>query len=144
MHPLRSLAGEGCAVPDTSRFTVDQLLERARGGLSRLEPWEAHTQSAAGARIIDVRTAEQIERDGHVPGALEISLNVLEWRLDPASPSRHLSAPGLAEVVIVLCNEGYCSSLAAARLQALGFRSATDVAGGFRAWQREGMPVVTP
>jgi rhodanese-related sulfurtransferase len=130
-------------VSDTGRLTVDQLLDRARGGLSRLEPWEAHARSAAGARIVDVRTAEQIARDGHVQDALEISLNVLEWRLDPESPSRHFSAPGLEEVVIVMCNEGYCSSLAAARLQALGFRSATDVAGGFRAWQRQGMPVVT-
>jgi rhodanese-related sulfurtransferase len=144
MHPLRSLAGEGCAVPDTGRLTADQLLERARGRLSRLEPVEAQTRSGAGARIVDVRTAEQIARDGHVPKALEISLNVLEWRLDPDSPSRHPSAPGLEEVVIVLCNEGYCSSLAAARLQTLGFRSATDVIGGFRAWQRQGMPVAAP
>jgi rhodanese-related sulfurtransferase len=108
----------------------------------RLQPHDAYAQMKAGALVVDVRTAEQIARDGRVPNALEISLNVLEWRLDPDSSSRHTGAPGLDDVVIILCNEGYCSSLAAARLQSLGFRAATDIEGGFRAWRERGMPVL--
>lgn len=90
---------------------------------------------ADGAHLIDVRTREQIERDGRLPGALELSLNVLEWRMDPDSSSRHPDAPPLDGVVIVICYEGFCSSLAAARLQAIGFHAATDVIGGFLAWR---------
>ena len=123
------------------RLTIDQLLRRERRRLSRLAPRDAHARMRTGARMIDVRTREQIDRDGRVPTALEISLNVLEWRLDPDSADRHPAAPGLEQTVIVLCDEGYCSSLAAGRLQDLGFHAATDVVGGFRAWRRLGLPV---
>lgn len=121
------------------RMTIDQLVEQARRPLSRLTPQDAYARMATGARLIDVRTPEQIARGGRVPGALEMSLNVLEWRLDPDSPSRLAEAPGLDEVVILMCDEGFCSSLAAARLHAIGFGAATDVIGGFRAWRRDGM-----
>ena len=94
--------------------------------------------------LIDIRGDSQIARDGTVPGALVVARNVLEWRLDPDSQHRHPRAPGLDDRVILLCDEGYQSSLAAATLQQMGFTSATDVAGGFRAWRDAGLPVMLP
>lgn len=117
------------------------MLSLARAGLSRLTPQEAADVADAGGTIVDVRTGEQIARDGRLPGALEISLNVLEWRLDPSSSSRHRDAPGLDDPVVLVCNQGYSSSLAASRLQSLGFTRATDVIGGFEAWRDAGLPV---
>ncbi|TMK25586.1 MAG: hypothetical protein E6G62_04845 [Actinobacteria bacterium] len=96
----------------------------------------------SGATLIDIRSDSQIARDGVVPGALIISRNTLEWRLDPASGHRHSQAPGLADQVIVMCDEGYQSSLAAATLQELGFHRATDLEGGFQAWRSAGLAVV--
>jgi rhodanese-related sulfurtransferase len=90
--------------------------------------------------VIDIRSDSQIAEDGTVPGALIIARNVLEWRLDPASDHRHPQAPGLEDHVILMCNEGYQSSLAAATLQQLGFARATDMAGGFQAWRAAGLP----
>jgi rhodanese-related sulfurtransferase len=121
------------------------MLTDARSGLSRLSASALHAAVSAGiARIVDVRTAEHRSRDGGLPTALAISLNVLEWRLDPSSPSRHPDAPGLADLVVVVCEQGYSSSLAAARLQQLGFVRATDLVGGFEAWQAAGLPVIGP
>lgn len=120
---------------------IDELLEAARSGFQRLEAPQAFAALLAGATLVDVRTADQLTRDGRIKGALEISLNVLEWRLDPGSPHRHPQAPGLDDQVIVICGQGYSSSLAAGRLQQLGFRHATDVIGGFEAWQASGLPV---
>jgi rhodanese-related sulfurtransferase len=94
-----------------------------------------------GAALIDIRGDSQIARDGTIPGALVIARNVLEWRLDPDSLHRHPQAPGLGDLVVLLCDEGYQSSLAAATLQQLGFALATDVEGGFRAWREAGLPV---
>jgi rhodanese-related sulfurtransferase len=123
------------------RMTADQLLAQARAQLTRVTPAEAFEQARMGACLVDTRTGEQIARDGHVPGALEISLNVLEWRLDPASASRHAQGPALDDLVVLLCDQGFSSSLAAARLVSLGFRRATDVVGGFQAWRADGLPV---
>jgi rhodanese-related sulfurtransferase len=95
----------------------------------------------AGATLIDIRSDSQIAVDGLVPDALVIARNVLEWRLDPACDNRHPSAPGLEDHVILMCNEGYQSSLAAATLQQLGFGRATDLDGGFQAWRAAGLPV---
>jgi len=83
----------------------------------------------------------QRAREGEVPGARVIERNVLEWRLDPASPDRIPEVTDHDQVVVVLCSAGYTSSLAAATLQDMGFRSATDVAGGFQAWKAAGLPV---
>lgn len=124
------------------RQTVDELLAAARQGLARLEPAAAKQAQDGGAYLVDVRTTDQLRRDGRIPGAVEVSLNVLEWRLDPTSDSRLPEAPGLEQMVIVLCNQGYCSSLAAARLMTIGFARATDVVGGFEAWQAAGLPIV--
>lgn len=95
----------------------------------------------SGAALIDIRSDSQIARDGTIAGALVIPRNVLEWRLDPASEHRHTNAPQLGDQVILLCNEGYQSSLAAATLQQLGFARATDVEGGFQAWRTAALPI---
>lgn len=128
-----------------SRKTIDQLLAQARERLARVEPRRAYDEVGSGdAVLIDIRADSQIEADGHVPGALRIARNVLEWRLDPDCAHRHPQAPGPHEHVILMCNEGYQSSLAAATLQELGFGRATDLVGGFQAWRNEGLPVQQP
>ena len=121
--------------------TVEQLLDEARARLRRLSPAEAAAACAAGALLVDIRPAAQREREGDVPGARVIERNVLEWRLDPASPDRIPEVTDHDQVVVVLCSAGYTSSLAAATLQDMGFRNATDVAGGFQAWKAAGLPV---
>jgi rhodanese-related sulfurtransferase len=120
--------------------TIDELLAQARRRLDRIEPEDVPPAVEAGALLVDIRPISQREADGVVPGALVVDRNVLEWRLDPASPHRLAEANG-APRVIVLCNEGYASSLAAATLQDLGLADATDVVGGFQEWRRRGLPV---
>lgn len=126
------------------RVTVEKLLEDARARLRRLEPAAALQAVDAGATLVDIRSDSQIAEDGIIPGALVVPRNVLEWRLDPACEHRHPDAPGLDDQVIVVCNEGYQSSLAAATLQQLGFGRATDLTGGFQAWRAAGLPVRRP
>ena len=121
-------------------LTVDELLARARRQLVRIEPEQAAAELEAGALLVDVRPSEQ-RADGEIPGATAIDRNVLEWRLDPASPSRIAAAAGYDVRVIVICNEGYSSSLVAATLKELGLVNATDVIGGFQAWRAAGLPV---
>ena len=127
-----------------ARTTIDELLADARRRLQRLGPAEALRALRGGAALIDIRGDAQIARDGTIPGALVIPRNVLEWRLDPASQHRHPRAPRLGDLVILLCDEGYQSSLAAATLQQLGFARATDVDGGFQAWRAAALPVEQP
>jgi rhodanese-related sulfurtransferase len=123
--------------------TIDEVLERARRRLIRVNPEEAAAEQARGALLIDTRTSDQRAEQGEIPGALAIDRTVLEWRLDPASSS-HISAATDHRVrVIVLCAEGYSSSLAAASLQEIGLVNATDVIGGFHAWKAAGLPVAT-
>jgi rhodanese-related sulfurtransferase len=114
---------------------VDQLLADARRGLDRVAPGDLAAEMAAGALVVDTRPVEQRERDGELPGAVVIDRNVLEWRLDPTSPHRIPEAGGPDARVIVVCNEGYASSLAAHTLRELGVRRATDLEGGFQAWK---------
>jgi len=121
---------------------VDQLLERARLRLRRITPEQAAVEQTAGALLIDTRTIAQRSRDGAIPGALIIDRTVLEWRLDPASSSRLNEAVDNNIRVILICAEGYSSSLAAASLQDLGLVNATDVIGGFKAWKDSGLPVL--
>jgi rhodanese-related sulfurtransferase len=123
-----------------TRTTIDQLLAHARRRLDRLDPPAAMDAIRAGAILVDIRSDTQIVQDGVVPGALVIARNVLEWRLDPDSGYRDPHAPDLDDHVIVMCNEGYQSSLAAATLQQLGFARATDLDGGFQAWRAAGLP----
>jgi rhodanese-related sulfurtransferase len=121
--------------------TVEQLLDEARARLRRLSPAQTADALAAGALVVDTRPAAQREREGEMPGALVIERNVLEWRLDPASADRIPEVTGHDQVVVVVCSEGYSSSLAAAALQDLGCHNATDLAGGFQAWKAAGLPV---
>ena len=115
-------------------MTVEDLLAAARARLERVTPEALGAAQAAGALVVAIRPVEQRERDGDLPGAVVVDRNVLEWRLDPASPHRIPEAGDHDRQVIVVCNEGYASSLAAATLQDLGLRRATDLAGGFQAW----------
>ena len=114
---------------------VDALLARARSTLDRVPVARLDDEVAAGAVVVDTRPVEQRRRDGELPGALVVDRNVLEWRLDPTSPHR-LESPAVdADTrVVVVCNEGYSSSLAAATLRELGLRRATDLVGGYQAW----------
>ena len=124
-----------------ARTTIDDLLATARARLTRMTAEAAVAAANDGATLIDIRGDAQIARDGTIPGALLIARNVLEWRLDPSSRHRHPEAPELEDQVVVICNEGYQSSLAAATLQELGFARATDLDGGFQAWRQAGLPV---
>lgn len=128
-------------MPRGSRTTIDELLAASRAGLDRVDPAAASAAVAAGATLVDIRSESQIAADGVIPGALVIARNVLEWRLDPDCAYREPAAPGIDEHVIVMCNEGYQSSLAATTLQQLGFDRATDLIGGFQAWRAAGLPV---
>jgi rhodanese-related sulfurtransferase len=122
-------------------MTADALLAEARRSLIRLDPAAAASAISAGALLVDVRSELQRERDGVVPGSLFFPRNVLEWRCDPASAARDERVSDLARQLIVMCDEGYQSSLAAANLRRLGFGRATDLAGGFQAWRAAGLPV---
>ena len=124
--------------------TIDELLAAARARLDRVGPVDAAAALARGALLVDTRPFAQRETDGEVPGALLIERNHLEWRLDPASAARIPAAVGHDVEVIVMCDEGYSSSLAAASLQDLGLHRATDLVGGFQAWRAAGLPVRTP
>jgi rhodanese-related sulfurtransferase len=124
--------------------TAEQLLDEARGRLERLSPERAQAAARAGALLIDIRSEMQRERDGVIPGSRFIARNVLEWRCDPASPWQDPTVTDARAQVIVICNEGYQSSLAAATLQQFGLIDATDVIGGFQAWRAAGLPVCPP
>jgi rhodanese-related sulfurtransferase len=122
--------------------TVDELLEHARSGIDRLTPAEALSAQADGALVVDIRPSEQRRRDGAIAGALVIDRNVLEWRLAPTSKwhVREVSDPGCH--VVLICNQGYQSSLAAYTLRQLGLNNVADVIGGFEAWLAAGLPRV--
>lgn len=122
-------------------LTIDEMLAEARGRLTRLDPHQASAAARDGALLVDIRPAAQRAAEGEIPGALLVERNVLEWRLDPASAAK-LPQASYDLQVIVVCSEGYTSSLAAAALQDLGLSAATDLAGGFRAWQAAGLPVL--
>jgi rhodanese-related sulfurtransferase len=113
---------------------IDVLLAHARSGLDRVRPERLAEELARGAILIDIRPVEQRQRDGDLPGAIVVDRNVLEWRLDPTSPYRLPVATDADVRLVIVCNEGYSSSLAAATLQQLGLRFATDLVGGFQAW----------
>jgi rhodanese-related sulfurtransferase len=124
----------------TGAPTIDDLLAEARSGLQRLRPEAAFAALTDGAALIDIRPLEQRIVEGEVPGAIIIGRNVLEWRLDPRSEAR---IPALARAdmrIIVMCSEGYASTLAAASLRRIGLRDATDLDGGFHAWRAAGLP----
>jgi rhodanese-related sulfurtransferase len=117
-----------------------------RCGLERVSPQQAAAVVAAGGLLVDIRPVGLRERDGEVPGARIVDRNQLEWRLDPTSANRLAGVDDRTyeQPVVVFCDEGYASSLAAASLQALGLSGATDLEGGFQAWRAAGLPVTAP
>jgi rhodanese-related sulfurtransferase len=114
--------------------TVDALLQRARERIERVEPQDLQGVLDDGGIIVDIRPADVRHQNGAVPGAIVVERNVLEWRFDPHSPNRLPEVRDHDQRVIVVCSEGYASSLAAASLVDLGFGRAGDLAGGYRAW----------
>jgi rhodanese-related sulfurtransferase len=121
---------------------LEELLDEARTGLERLTPAQALEAARRGdAVIVDIREEERRARDGRVAGAVEIDRNVLEWRCAPDSEWREERVSDPARMVVVMCNQGYQSSLAAATLQRLGLERATDMDGGFQRWLADGLPV---
>jgi len=128
---------------DTSRKSIDELVREARSRLDRLTPEEAIAAQRTGALLIDTRSHHERSRFGVIPGSLHIPLSVLEWRLDPdADPDYHNPRiVGLEQRLVLVCGHGYSTSLAAARLQEIGFSHATDLIGGFTAWKEQELPV---
>lgn len=125
-----------------ARVTINDLLSAARQRLDRLHPAEALAAVGRGAVLVDIRSERQRQSDGVIPGALFHPRNVLEWRIDPASGYSDPSLEGdVGKHLILVCTEGYQSSLAAATLKDLGFTRATDLEGGFQAWRAAGLPV---
>jgi rhodanese-related sulfurtransferase len=123
-----------------THVTIDQMLAAARARLRRLCPAEAAEAVSRGALLVDIRPEWQRRAEGGIPEALVIERNHLEWRLDPTSDARIEQATDHDVAVVVVCSEGYTSSLAAASLQELGLYRATDLVGGFHAWRAAGLP----
>jgi len=127
--------------------TIDDLLAAARDRLDRVKPADLDAAFAAGDLVVDIRPEANRRAEGELPGAVVIERNVLEWRLDPTS-GFEIPAAREGRRVVLVCNEGYASSLAAATLQDLGLAGATDLAGGYRAWREhvgaDGVPPSPP
>ncbi len=120
--------------PDGS--AISRLLDESRRELVRVLPADLAAAQAAGALVVDIRPAEQRQRDGDLPEAVVIDRSVLEWRLDPSSPHRLPVADDPERRIVLVCDQGYSSSLAAHTLQRLGLPNATDLGGGYLAWAR--------
>ena len=129
--------------PPAGARSIAELLSEARARLNRLGPAAVHEAMGRGAVLIDIRPAAQRAEFGEIPGAIIIERNVLEWRLDPRSDARLDFAGRYDLEVIITCQEGYTSSLAAAALLDLGLHKATDLDGGFAAWQAYGLPTTS-
>ncbi|MEU8198562.1 rhodanese-like domain-containing protein [Microbispora amethystogenes] len=132
--------GAAAPVRPPGARSIDEILAESRRRLRRLSPKEAYGRVQAGALLVDIRPAAQRALEGEVPGALIVERNVLEWRFDPAQDARLPEATGYDVEVIVICSEGYTSSLAAASLHDLGLTRSSDVVGGFVAWRAAGLP----
>ncbi|MER5774015.1 rhodanese-like domain-containing protein [Streptomyces sp. NPDC002039] len=119
---------------------IDALVDRLRTTYTRVSPEQAYAASGEGSLLVDIRYQALRDRDGLIPGALVVERNELEWRLDPQGSHRLPEATGHDIEVVVICNEGYASTLAAVSLHALGLHRATDLTGGFQAWRSAGLP----
>jgi rhodanese-related sulfurtransferase len=119
---------------DTSCRSIDEILAAARARLDRVAPEDLERERLGGAVIVDIRPVEQRARDGDLPGAIVIDRNVLEWRLDPSCDHHVTEITGYDTRVVIVCNEGYSSSLAAALLHNIGLNRTTDLIGGYQAW----------
>jgi len=127
-------------VDSVKRRTLDDLLAEAADRIVRFAPADAHRAARSGALLIDIRSDSDRERDGIVPGSLHVPRTVLEWRFDLDSPWRNPHLGGLEQQVILLCDHGCSTILAAATLTDLGFTRAADVIGGYAAWRDAGLP----
>lgn len=127
--------------PATRHLSIDDVLADARNQIDRVSPREAARLLAEGAALVDIRPIEYREAEGEVPGSFVIERNVLEWRLDPLNEARIKELADYDKRIIIMCNEGYASSLAAADLRRLGHRRVADLDGGFRSWKAAGLPV---
>ena len=123
------------------RKTIDEILDDAAVRLGRLSPLEAWAEMRAGATLVDIRSPDQRQAQGYVPGSVHHPLSTILWRLDPECPTSSEKIP-LDARVILICREGFSSVLAAAQLQELGFEDATDVIGGVDGWKDAGLPVL--
>lgn len=132
--PTLGRYGAGQNVVVARPRSIDELVATARARLERVAPQSLEAERIAGALIVDIRPLEQRQRDGVLPGALVIDRTVLEWRLDPTSDHRVAESTDHDQRIVIVCNEGFSSSLAAATLQDLGLRRAADLIGGFQAW----------
>jgi rhodanese-related sulfurtransferase len=128
------------SLPAAGARSIEQILAAARERLTRLAPAEALAAVSDGAVLVDIRPASQRAVDGEIPGSWIIERNHLEWRLDPASSARLPWVTGYQHRIIVFCQEGYTSSLAAAALLDLGLSRSTDLIGGYAAWAAAGLP----
>jgi rhodanese-related sulfurtransferase len=124
--------------------SLERLLAEARAGLARLKPYDVADAISAGGLLVDMRPEYQRRADGDIPGAIVVERNHLEWRLDPRGEYRIPEAAHDRIHWILICDEGYSSSLAAASLRNLGLVNATDVVGGFQEWRAAGLPVTFP
>ena len=129
--------------PDSGR-SIDEILAAARARLTRVTPEEAFAEFRAGAVLIDIRPASERATVGEIPGSVVVERNHLEWRFDPACDARLPGVTGYELRPIVICSEGYTSSLAAVSLHDLGLTRATDVIGGYAAWAAAGLPTARP
>jgi rhodanese-related sulfurtransferase len=120
---------------------INEVLAAAQARLHRLTPAQAAAATAQGAVLVDTRDGALRTRDGTIPGSVHVPLSVLEWRVDPSSGHQSAELAGREDSLILICHEGYSSSLAAVRLHELGFGRTTDVIGGFVAWAADGLPV---
>jgi rhodanese-related sulfurtransferase len=127
-----------------ARTSITDRLARARSRIERFAPAEADAAAARGAIIVDIRCSDDRRREGTIPSAVHVPLSVLEWRCDPESEDADSRLSDLDRQIIVVCTDGYSSSLAAASLRDLGFQQAGDVIGGFRAWVSAGLLVEAP
>jgi rhodanese-related sulfurtransferase len=128
-------------MPPGPSVSLEGMLEAARRRLRRLTPAQAVRAMESGAVLVDIRSESQRAADGHVPGAVFVPRNVLEWRCAPDSQWRDERVSDPSRRLVLMCDEGYQSSLAAAALQDLGLPLATDLIGGFRSWRADGLPV---
>ncbi len=143
MSALRAVpggVGREAATRPAPQCEADRLLDRVRLGWIRLTARQAADCQAEGALLIDVRTETQRAETGEIPGAIVIDLTVLEWRLDPTSPDRIPEATQHRPIVLI-CRQGFCSSLAVGRLRCIGVRWVTDVIDGVEGWLAAGLPL---
>ena len=130
--------------PVSGRRTIEDLLREARTRLERLTPHQARAAARRDGLIVDIRSEAQRREQGLVPGAVFVARNVLEWRADPACEHHDPRLVRAGGPLVLMCAQGYQSSLAAATLQEIGIRSATDMIGGFEAWAAAGLTVLAP